>query len=101
MDVGAEKLSRTQPGRIFLEQWRAGEANEQGIRQPALHLPIHVTALAAVAFIHEYVETATHLWRRSLEIVGIELLQQGAKYSGSAGTEFGHKLVSPSDTGRR
>ena len=99
VDIGSEKVLRAQTGRIPLEKWRAGEANEQGIHQPSLHLPVHVATLAAMALIHEHIETATDRWRRALQVCGIELMQQGAENSGSGGAELGHQLIPPSDTG--
>ena len=49
---------------VLLQQWRAGEADEDRVLQPALHLLVHVAALRAVALVHEDVEAAMHMWRR-------------------------------------
>ena len=56
VDVGAENILRPQLGRVLFQQRRAGEADEDRVLQPALHLLVHVAALGAVAFIHEDVE---------------------------------------------
>jgi hypothetical protein len=56
VDVGAEDVARHLL--VLAQQRRAGEADEDGALQPALHLLVHVAALGAVAFVHEDVEAA-------------------------------------------
>ena len=56
VDVGAKDVLRRLL--VFAQERRAGEADEDRVLQPALHLFVHVAALRAVAFVHEHVEAA-------------------------------------------
>jgi hypothetical protein len=75
VDIGAEDLA----GGLLVpaQERRAGEADEDGVLQPALHLLVHVAALGPVAFIHKDVETSAHRRGLALEIE-IELVDQRA-----------------------
>lgn len=77
VDVGAEHIARHQL--VLAQQWRAGEADEDGARQPALHLLVHVAALGAVAFVHEHVEAALHGGWLALQVGRVELVDQRAQ----------------------
>ena len=92
MDVGSENVLRSQLGRVLFQQRRAGEADEDRVLQPALHLLVHVAALGAVTFVHEDVKAAMHRWRRAVEVGGIELVQERAEEPGRGGPEFGNKF---------
>ena len=77
VDVRAEDLAR---GLLVpAQQRRAGEADEDGILQPALHLLVHVAALGAVALIHEDVEAPVDRRRVALQVGRVELVDQRAQ----------------------
>ena len=80
VDVGAEDVPRHLL--VLAQQRRAGEADEDRVLQPALHLLVHVAALGAVAFVHEHVEPAVHGRRRPFQVGGIELVDQRAQQPG-------------------
>ena len=99
VDVGAEDVAG---GLLVLaQQRRAGEADEDRVLQPALHLLVHVAALGAVAFIHEDVEAAVDRRRRAFEVGGIELVDQRAQQPGRGGAELCDKLRPRGDARRR
>ena len=66
VDIGAEDV----PGQLLVlaEQGGAREADEDGVLHPALHLPVHVSALGTVALVDEDVEAAGDLGRLASEV---------------------------------
>jgi len=68
------------------------EADKDRVRQPALHLCVHVAVLRAVAFVHKHIEPAMDQRRLALEIGGVELVNQGANQPGQRVSKLGHKL---------
>ena len=86
VDVGAEDVARHLL--VLAQERRAGEADEDRVLQPALHLLVHVAALGAVAFVHEHVEPAVDGRRRALEVGGVELVDQRAQQAGRGGPEL-------------
>ena len=98
MDIGAEHIAG---GLLVLaQQRRAGEAEEKGIGQPALHLLVHVAALSAVALVHEYVETSMNRGRLALEIGRIELVDKCTQQAWHGGSKLLHE-VRPRGDARR
>ena len=69
---------------VLAQERRAGEADEDRVLQPALHLLVHVAALGAVTFIHEDVEPAVDWRRRTLKVGGVELMDQRAQQPGQS-----------------
>ncbi|MNV93772.1 hypothetical protein D3C71_1885010 [compost metagenome] len=90
MDIRAEHFAGGLP--ILAQQRCAGEAYEDGVGQPALHLLVHVAALGAVAFVHEYIETPMDGRWLALEIGRIEFVDQRAQQARCGGTEFLHEV---------
>src|ERR1035438_266637 len=92
VDVRAEDFARPQLVLVLEQQRRAGEADEDRVFQPALHLLVHIATLGAVAFIHEHVKSPVDWRRRTVEIGGVELVDQRAEQPGSGGSELGDEL---------
>ena len=99
VDVGTENVSGCLL--VLAQQRRAGEADEDGVLHPTFHLPVHVTTLGAVAFIHKHVEAPMNGRRRTFEIGRIELVDERAQQPGRRGTEFCDELRPRRDAGRR
>ena len=99
MDVRAEHLA----GRLFVfpEQRRAGEADEDGVREPAAHLAVHVAPLRAVTLVHEHVESSPHRRQVAAQVTGVDLVQQGAHQALLRGRELLDEFPAGGDARRR
>jgi len=107
VDVGAEDIPCHQL--VLAQERRAGEADEDCALHPALHLLVHVAALGAVAFVHEYVKTAGYRRPAAFEsfyyplihvltlLLGTELVDKGTKQARAGCGQFRHELVSRDD----
>ena len=56
MDVRPEHLDA--PSFVCLEQWRAGEADQGGLREDLLHRPVQLACLGSVTLVHEHEDVA-------------------------------------------
>ena len=94
VDVGAEDFA----GGLFVfaEERGSGEADEEGIGEPAFHLCVHIAALGAVTFIDEDVEASVDFGRRAFEIE-VEFVDESAEDSGGCVGEFLNELRSGGD----
>ena len=98
VDVGAEYVPRHLL--VLAQERRAGEADEDRALQPALHLPVHVAALRAVALVHEHVEAPVHRRRLALQVGGVELVDQRAQEARRGRAELLHELRPRGDARR-
>ena len=98
VDIGAKHIARHLF--VFAQQGRAGKADEDGSFQPALHLLVHVAALAAVAFVHKHVHAAMHRRRRAIQVRRVNLVEQRTHQPCGGGAQLLHKLCPRGDTGR-
>jgi len=76
VDVGAEDVPRHQL--VAAKERGAGEADEDRALQPALHLLVHISALCAMALVHEDVEAALHGWGWTFQVGHVELVDERA-----------------------
>ena len=77
VDIAPEDVTRHLL--VFLQQRRAGEADKDGMAEPALHLLVHVPALGAVTLIDKDVELAVDRRCRALQVGGVEFVDERAE----------------------
>ena len=99
VDVGAEDVPRHPL--VLAQERRAGEADEDRALQPALHLPVHVAALGAVALVHEHVEAPADRRRIALQVGHVELVDQRAQQARRGRSELLDELRPRRDARRR
>src|SRR5436190_2127474 len=68
--------------------------------RPSLHLPIHVTALCAVALVHEHIKATVDRRRRADEVCYIKLVNERTHQTRRRSAELRQEIIARCNTRR-